>query len=99
MTYQEMLNLPCRCNGEMGTIRDYLRQLLITLWREEEGFSGKRPFGNSGWQYDVYLPLIKAGLISGQVDEDGYITELDNDGAEATVIMLIEAAFQRQERT
>jgi hypothetical protein len=35
--------------GDNITIRDYLRILLETLWEEGEGFSGKRPFGNSGW--------------------------------------------------
>lgn len=32
------------------TVRDYLKALLRRLWLEQEGFSGKRPFGNSGWE-------------------------------------------------
>jgi hypothetical protein len=48
--------LELRINSDIGevTIREYLRTLLSELWREEESFNGKRPFGNSGWQYDVY---------------------------------------------
>ncbi len=51
------------------TIREYLEELLKTLWREGEGFSGKRPFGNSGWQYDMYSVLKKKGLIREKLDE------------------------------
>lgn len=36
-------------NVHVATVGGYLAKLLITLLREEEGFSGKRPLGNSGW--------------------------------------------------
>jgi hypothetical protein len=39
-------------------VQQYMRELLASLLDEEEGFSGKRPFGNSGWQYE-YLDAIK----------------------------------------
>ncbi len=32
---------------------------------EGEGFSGKRPFGNSCWESDLYWPLAKADVIEG----------------------------------
>jgi hypothetical protein len=58
--------------GDDITVRQYLRELLSELWEEEESFSGKRPFGNSGWQHDLYRPLHKAGFIDmGPVTEDG----------------------------
>jgi len=79
--------------GDDITIRDYLRILLLTLWEEGEGFSGKRPFGNSGWEYDLYKPLIKEGFINGSLDEDGYIEKYDKKEAYAYVIDLINAAF------
>ena len=47
--------------GDSETIRQYLYQLLRSVWRENEEFSGKRPFGNSGWQYDVYKALVNGG--------------------------------------
>lgn len=47
---------------EFDTIRDYLKGLLDSLWTQGEGFSGKRPFGNSGWRHDLYRPLIAAGF-------------------------------------
>lgn len=42
------------------TVRGYLYALLATAWDEEEGFSGKRPFGNSGWKREIVGPLVKA---------------------------------------
>lgn len=68
------------------TIRDYLKELLLSLWQEQEGFSGKRPFGNSGWTHVVYATLIKNSLINGTIDVDGYIEEFDEK--EATDFML-----------
>ena len=59
-----VLDVPMGENdAEAATVRDYLKDLLSTLWREEEGFSGKRPFGNSGWKYELYAALTAAGLI------------------------------------
>lgn len=79
--------------GDNLTIRDYLKTLLLTLWNKGEGFSGKRPFGNSSWQYDLYKPLIVGGFISGELDEDGYIEDCDTCEAQEYVRNLILAAF------
>jgi hypothetical protein len=79
--------------GDDLTVRDYLRTLLMTLWEEGEGFSGKRPFGNSGWEYDIYKPLIAGGFIPGALDEDGYVNTVDDKIAGAYVCDLILAAF------
>lgn len=64
-----------------GTLATYLQDLLHTLWVEEEGFSGKRPFGNSYWQYEVYEALIQAGLID------------DDDAGEQLVLAAIKKIF------
>lgn len=76
--------------GNNITIRQYLKKLLTTLWVEEEGFSGKRPFGNSGWQYAVYKPLIKAKLIKGAIDKDGFISDVDTEAADKLILKAIE---------
>ena len=69
-TPAELLDMPLPQNDSGATtVRGYLKALLAELWREEEGFSGKRPFGNSGWQHDIYGPMAKAGLVAG--DEEG----------------------------
>ncbi len=70
MTGKEVLDLPMDENdAEAKTVRDYLKALLRHLWHEQESFSGKRPFGNSGWEYELYRAPVKAGLVKG--DEDG----------------------------
>lgn len=48
------------------TVRDYLQRLLRGVWIDGEGFDGKRPFGNSGWQDEVYSTLISAGFLEGR---------------------------------
>lgn len=60
-----------------GTIREFFKELAIMVWTEGEGFNGKRPFGNSGWSYMVYKPLIKEGMLKGELDEYGYLQDYD----------------------
>lgn len=62
------------------TIREYLVALLTELWSKGEGFSGKRPFGNGGWEYGIYEVLIREGAVEGSLDEDGCVDEL-SDGS------------------
>ena len=47
--------------GDNLTCRQYLCALLAQLWSEGSGFSGKRPFGNSGWEWDILDALSEAG--------------------------------------
>jgi hypothetical protein len=61
---------PNDANAE--TVRDYLIRLLILVWRDGEGFDGKRPFGNSGWEHELFTTLAKAGLIQSSSDEFDY---------------------------
>ncbi len=89
--YAEILNLPFDDNPEHGysTIKDYLVGLLTTLWDEDESFSGKRPFGNSGWDFDLYPPLITAGLITGELDEWGRVEDCDEKTARTFIARAI----------
>jgi hypothetical protein len=75
------------------TVGEFLKMLLLTLWEEGEGFSGKRPFGNSDWRYQVYVSLIKAGYVIGTLDEDGYIDDVDYAKADKLVMDAISDAF------
>lgn len=71
MTPREVLDLPIGDTYTGATtVRGYLVALLATLWDAGEGFSGKRPFGDSSWEYDLYIPLAKAGLIRMELDDD-----------------------------
>ena len=86
MDNKAVLDLPMEKNdANAKTIRDYLKTLLATVWEDEESFSGKRPFGNSGWQGDVYQALVAGGAIIGTVDEDGYATDYDRNEAAAII--------------
>lgn len=92
MTPQQVLALPMPENdANAATIRDYLITLLVTLWDEKEGFSGKRPFGNSDWDSDLIVALIQADAIEGELDEDGYIGSCDDDAAEELIADAIQA--------
>lgn len=68
MTPQQALDIKFFCNDldEDITFREYFQKLLNQLWYEGEGFSGKRPFGNSGWQDDIYEVLDQMGIKDDQ---------------------------------
>jgi hypothetical protein len=64
-------------DAKAQTIRDYLKKLLIELWVREEGFSGKRPFGNSGWKHDIYRTLVLNNVVSGSITEYDDCIDID----------------------
>lgn len=72
------------------TLREYLKELLLTLLDEQEGFSGKRPFGNSGWIYDPIKPLVMAGAVEGRISEDGWPEDYDEAQADAALKRAVE---------
>lgn len=91
MSGKDILNLPME-PGDVGatTIREYLVKLLERLWEYKDNFSGKRPFGSGAWYLDLYTPLIKASLVQGSFDEDGYVADVN----EAAADELIECAIR-----
>lgn len=79
-TPTQVLDTPMPDNdAEATTVRGYLVELLATLWHQEEGFSGKRPFGNSSWTHELYAALGDAGFIRYVRNEDGYCEDVDSD--------------------
>lgn len=80
-----------RNDARAKTVRDYLKRLLKEVWEEEECFNGKRPFGNSGWQKEVAESLVKAGIMKGRMDEDGYLDDYDQKELDHLVLAAIEA--------
>lgn len=81
----------CDDLGKEVSIGEYLIELLTSLWSEGEGFSGKRPFGNSGWENDLRRPLVSAGLVWGELDSDGYLEDYDADAADEAIFAAIDA--------
>ena len=77
-------------------IRGYFHALLKAVWQEGECFCGKRPFGNSGWEYDLYEALVKAGKVKGDIDDDGYLNECDTKTADKIIFDAIDECFEAQ---
>lgn len=98
MNDKDALKIKFAC-GDLGqtlTIREYFKELLTTLWEEGEGFSGKRPFGNGGWQRDLVKPLVAAGAVPGTVtayDEDDNIVAYDPNNPDQDSEAELEAGF------
>lgn len=89
---QDVLACPMQPNdAKAATIRDYLVALLKKVWQENECFNGKRPFGNSGWEYDLYAPMVAAGLVAGEIDEDGCLVDMDDRAAHDLIAEAIKA--------
>ncbi|MGC4886615.1 hypothetical protein [Micromonospora sp. DT227] len=90
-TARKVLDTPMQDNDAgAATIRDYLVELVAAVWRDDEGFSGKRPFGDSGWDHELIVPLVRAGLVDGTFDRCGYLDQVDAGAARE----LIAAAIQ-----
>ena len=76
-------------SADAATVGDYLIRLLTELWTQEGDFSSRYPFGSSGWQHEIYTPLIQTGIVAGRPDGHGGWT-FD----EATADRLILAAIR-----
>ena len=87
------LTLDPHNDANASTIRDYFVKLLLLVWKHGECFDGKRPFGNSSWEYDLYRPLGREGLINLTFDEDGSVDQFDWE-EQQKADRLIEAAIQ-----
>jgi hypothetical protein len=85
-----VLDVPMEDNDSGATtIRGYLKALLVEVWIENESFSGKRPFGNSGWANDVYRALVKAQLVPGEFDRYDDLVDVDFKAADALIVAAI----------
>mgnify|MGYP006921348549 CR=1 FL=1 len=57
-------------------LREILKKLLLDLWREGEGFSGKRPEGmDSDWQYVLEQALIDAEFAKDRKEADAVMRQ------------------------
>ena len=92
---KSILDVPMQENDAGAkTIREYLLNLVLKLWDEGEGFSSKRPFGNSGWKYDLYIALAKGGTIKAEIDEEyGDVISFDKETADKYIRWAITAVW------
>lgn len=72
------------------TVGEFLGVLLCTLWEENEQFSGKRPLGNSDWQWQVYEAMVKNGLIAGILYE-GHLEDFSYEEEEKADDLILQA--------
>lgn len=73
MDYQKVLLLKFHSTDldRDVTVKEFFVELLTTLFRKKECFSGKRPFGNSGWDYDLAVCFVKNKVIPGSIEDLG----------------------------
>lgn len=91
MHERDILALPMGSNdADAETIGQFIMLIGAEVFTEQEDFSGKRPFGNSGWIFGVYESLIAGKVLDGSLDEDGYLEEYDNDAGDAIIARLFD---------
>lgn len=72
MKGKDILKLPVMADADAGPdIRSYLAELFKVLISEGDSFSAKRPLGNSDWEAQLAVALIRGGAITGSIDSDG----------------------------
>lgn len=85
-------NLEFYCDdlNETLAVREWLKRILKQVLIEEESFSGKRPFGNSGWKYDVYATFIENEIVEGELDEWECVVDVDQKKADALLLAIVD---------
>lgn len=64
-------------DSDTTTFRELFHDMLFCVLAQGEGFSGKRPYGNSSWQCNLDHALVDMGVVKGKItrDEDGYVQD------------------------
>ncbi|GAA2321494.1 hypothetical protein GCM10010149_88170 [Nonomuraea roseoviolacea subsp. roseoviolacea] len=78
-----------RNDAGAATIKDYLIALLIDLWKSSEDADPAKPFGNPSWEFDLYEALVRAGLISGLIEDGDYVSEVDREAGNRLINLAI----------
>lgn len=78
-------------DAKVKTVKEYLKKLLLGVWIKEDAFNSKRPFGNSGWKYEIYVALARAKVIAADMDKDGYIEDISLQEEEKANNLIAEA--------
>jgi len=91
MRGKTILTLPMGEWDDAATVGEYLRDTLKALVREGESFSGKRPLGNSDWDYQLARTLIRAKVIKGRISEDDEPEDFDWEDFNKAMFKAIDA--------
>ncbi len=84
-------------DAKAKTVREFLSALLVKVWEDQEDFSGKRPWGNSGWKTPVEEALVRSGLVGGEFNNDGELKWIDDDRVNDLVVEAIKYLTKVQE--
>lgn len=88
---RDILAMPMGENdAAAATIGQYIIILGAKVFEDQDDFSGKRPFGNSSWVFEVYEALIRCGVLAGEFDSDGYIQKCDPREADIIISQLFD---------
>lgn len=69
-----------RTNGaNTCSVGQYLKILFLNLWNQGIYFNSKRPFGDSDWQFDIYIALAKNEIIHAKFNEYDELSELTDE--------------------
>lgn len=98
MTRSEILLPTVEELGELtvvggATIKEFFKDLLLDLWRLKEEFNPQKPWGESNWQNDVYIALIEAGFIEGNITDARKLKDFDKTEADRFINWVIKDAF------
>jgi len=91
INYDKILASPY---DETTSIKQQLQKLLKKVMKEQECFSGKRPFGDGCYYFEIYAALAKAGVTFIMLDEDGYVNDLDDKKTTNLIDELIDHIFR-----
>lgn len=78
---------------EGTSLRVMLKDLLTMVLLQGEEFSGKRPWGDSGWEFDIYRAMVLNGFIKGAVDEYGDIYNYSLAEGDELLMRCVEEIF------
>ncbi len=70
--------------GPHTTVREYLADLLCSLWRDGDDFEPADPTGRTHWQIPVYRALVRHGFVTGRLDDE-YLREIDDKQADQLI--------------
>lgn len=78
---------------EGTSLRVMLKDLLTMVLLQGEQFDGKRPWGDSGWEFDIYRAMVLNGFIKGTVDEYGDIYNYSVAECDELILRCVEEIF------
>lgn len=78
-------------DADARTVWEYLLLLARRVIKEDEGFSGKRPFGNSGWLRELAWALVTGGVIEGTAQGDGQVDDWSEGELKSVLLQVVDA--------